>query len=236
MGPGIVAHIEGEIASIGRQTRELAERYEQLFLTLRRALRDELLQTSSAVERAHIAMAMADATASAISAGFPNQPVHDCRAGCNACCHLYVMIPPSVAEAIAAELLGRMDSDELLALRLELENTAAAANALTDPSTLRRRCPLLGEDGLCTIYDVRPPACRAFSSQSAAACQSFIFDPKSSVTSIPQAASQYRVYQEATAALQYVAQARGEPSAQIGLAEALAAVLPMEGLNPQSQE
>lgn len=228
MQSAVVAEIRQEIGSIGRQARDLAARYAQVFVGLRRALETELERAASPAQRARIAMAVADAAASAFSEDFPNQPVRECRAGCNACCHLYVMAPPGVAEAIVEHLLVGLDASALAALRQDLERAAAAAGAMMDPSLLKRRCPLLGEDGLCTIYDVRPPACRAFTSQSAAACRSLVFDPDSPVTNIPQSASQFRVYQEATAALQRAAQARGQPSAQAGLAAALLAVLPDE--------
>lgn len=228
MQSGVIDGIRHDIASIGRQARDLAARHEQVFFRLRRALETELAHAVRPAQRARIAMAIADAAASAIAEEFPNQKVRECRAGCNACCHLYVMAPPGVAEAIAEHLLSRLDARALAELRQDLERAAAAADALMDPSLLKRRCPLLGDDGLCTIYDVRPPACRAFTSRSAAACRSLVFDPDSPVTSIPQSASQFRVYQEATAALQRAAQASGQPSAQVGLAAALLAVLPDE--------
>jgi uncharacterized protein len=218
--------IATEIASVGRQTREVAERYEGIFLALRRTLKDELSQAACLADGARIAMAIADAAASAFMAHFPNQPRRDCRAGCDACCHLYVMIPPGVAEAIGEYLVNRLDPAALAALRVELEKAAAAAKALADPSTLRRRCPLLGADGLCTIYEVRPPTCRAFTSKSAAACRSLAFDPDGAVTAIPQNPSQFRVYVEASDALQKAALARGRPAHQTGLAAALLAVLP----------
>jgi Fe-S-cluster containining protein len=218
--------ITTEIASVGRQTREAAERYEGVFLALRRALRDEISQAASLADGARIAMAIADAAASAFMAHFPNQPGRDCRAGCDTCCQLYVMIPPGVAEAIGAYLADRLDPAALAALRGELEKAAAAAAALADPSKLRHRCPLLGADGLCTIYEVRPLTCRAFTSKSVAACRSLVFDPDGAVSAIPQNPSQFRVYIEASGALEQAALYRGLPSHQTGLAAGLLAVLP----------
>ncbi|ABI76997.1 conserved domain protein [Hyphomonas neptunium ATCC 15444] len=226
MPTGVIPEIRQEIALIGQQTRDLATRYEQVFVNLRQALQAALAQAAGAAQRARIAMTIADAAASAISENFPNQPLRACAAGCGACCHLYVMVPPGVAEAVAAHVLRRLDAKGLAGLRLDLERAAAAAGALTDPSRLKHRCPLLGDDNLCTVYDARPPACRAFTSHSAAACRSLAFDPEGPVTAIPQSASHFRVYQEATGALQRAARAGGQPSAQTGLAAALLVALP----------
>ncbi len=226
--------IASEIASVGEQTRQAAERYEGVFLALRRALKDELSQAASLADAALAAMAIADAAASAFVAHFPNQPARDCRAGCDACCHLYVMIPPGVAEAIGDYLIKRLDPAALTELRGELERAAAAADALADPSRLRHRCPLLGSDGRCTIYEVRPPTCRAFTSKSAAACRSLVFDPNGPVSTIPQNPSQFRVYIEATGALEQAALSRGLPPRQRGLAAALLAALPGQDGTPPS--
>jgi hypothetical protein len=218
--------IIAEVASVGEQTRQAAARYEGVFVALRRALQDQLLQAASPAAGARAVMATADAVASAIETYFPNQPKRDCRAGCDACCHLYVMIPPGVADAIGDYLIERLGRAALAELRIELEKAAAATAALADPATLRYRCPLLGPDGLCTIYEVRPLTCRSFTSASAAACRSLVFDPNSAVAAISQNPSRFRVYVEATKALEQAAVSRGQPPAQKGLAAALLAVLP----------
>jgi Fe-S-cluster containining protein len=221
-----VDHIAKEIAFVGQQTREVAQRYEEVFLSLRRTLDQELSRALSPADGAHAAIAIADAADKALVTHFPNQPTLDCRAGCNACCHLYVMIPPGIAEMIGAYVMQRLDRPALATLRVELEKAAAAAAAQTDTVTLRHRCPLLGEDGHCTIYEVRPPTCRAFTSKSAAACRALVFNPEGPVSAIPQNPSQFRVYIEATAALERAAHARGLPAQQTGLAAALLSVLP----------
>lgn len=217
--------IVAEVVSVGEQTRQLAERYEGVFAALRSALKDELAQAATLADGALAVMAIADAVASAIAAHFPNQPKRDCRTGCDACCHLRVMVPPGIAEAIGHYLTERLDQTALTALRIELEKAAAAAEAIADTSKLRQRCPLLGPDSLCTIYDVRPLTCRSFTSTSAAACRSLVFDPKSAVSAIPQNPQQFRVYVEATNALEQAALSRGLPAEQKGLAAALLAVM-----------
>lgn len=220
-----IDRIVSEVESVGEQTRLMAQRYEGIFVALRGTLTDQLAQAPIPADGARAVMATADAVANAIATHFPNQPPRDCRAGCDACCHLYVMVPPGTAEAIAAYLSARLDPAALAALRIELAKAAAAAAALADPSQLRYPCPLLAPDGTCTIYEVRPLTCRSFTSTSASACRSLVFDPHSTVTAIPQNPSQFRVYVEATKALEQAALARGRPAEQTGLAAALLAVL-----------
>jgi Fe-S-cluster containining protein len=217
--------ITTEIASVGAQTQALAQRYEGVFVDLRRTLRDELARSPSLAQAAVTAMMIADAAADAFVAHLPNQPVRACRASCDACCHLCVMVPPGVAEAIVEHLADRLDPASLADLERELECAATAARATPDPSILRWRCPFLGAGGLCTIYEVRPPTCRAFTSTSAANCRSMAFDPAGGVAAIPQNPSPFRAYVEATRALEQTARQRGLPAHQLGLAEAVLTVL-----------
>lgn len=213
--------IVAEIAAVGELTRRAADRYEGIYRALRQTLRDALAEISDPAGRALAAMTIADAAAEAFAARFPNQPTTDCRPGCDACCHLHVMIPPGVAEAIGAYLVEHLGSSALAELKLELEQAAATAEAAPDPTALRRRCPLLGADGRCTIYAVRPLTCRAFTSRSAAACRRLAFDPNGPASAISQNPSQFRVYVEATAALEQAALAHGQAPRQMGLARGL---------------
>ncbi|MBI1205517.1 MAG: hypothetical protein GC182_23685 [Rhodopseudomonas sp.] len=225
MPPPAADRIVTEIAAVGEQTRLVAQRYEGIFAALRDALTDSLARAATPADGARAVMATADAVANAIATHLPNQPRRDCRAGCDACCHLYVMVPPGTAEAIAEHLIARLDDRPLTALKSELRKAAAAADALADPSTLRHPCPLLAPDGTCTIYEVRPLTCRSFTSTSAAACRSLVFDRNSPVSAIPQNPSQFRVYVEATKALEQAALSRGLSADQQGLATALLAAL-----------
>jgi Fe-S-cluster containining protein len=218
--------ITADIAAVGELTRLAAERYDGVYASLRAAMMDALSEAASLGAGARVVMDMADAAASAIMEHYPNQPARACRAGCDACCHLYVMIPPGIAEAIGDHLTERLSPEALSVLRGKLQTAADAAAGLADPSTFVHRCPLLGADGFCTIYEVRPLTCRAFTSKSAAACRSMVFDPESTVTTITQNPAQFRVYVEATGALEQAARLRGLPVQQKGLSAALLEVLP----------
>lgn len=226
MNTSATNRITADIAAVGELTRLAAERYDGVYASLRASMAEALSEAGDLGDGARVVMDMADAAAGAMSEHYPNQPARACRAGCDACCHLYVMIPPGIAEAIAAHLKERRTPEALSALRDELQKAADAAAGLADPTMLVHRCPLLGPDGLCTIYEVRPLTCRAFTSKSAAACRSMVFDPDSEVTTITQNPAQFRVYVEATGALEQAARLRGLPVAQKGLSAALLEVLP----------
>ena len=214
-------HMVSEIAALGEQTRLALQRYEAVFPALGQVMAGEIAGHDTLADAALAIMAFADAAAAAFTAHFPNPPVLACRAGCDACCHLHVMVPPGVAEAMARHLVAHLAPSALAALKTELQKAVDAAQGLPDPSKLHYRCPLLGIDGLCTVYEVRPLTCRAFTSKSAAACRSLVFDPRSSVSSIPQNPSTFAVYVEATKALENAARGRGLPSRQRSLSAAL---------------
>ena len=218
-------HMVSEIEALAEQTRLALQRYEAVFPALGQAMSGEIATHDSLADAALAVMAIADAAAAAFLAHFPNPPVLACRAGCDACCHLYVMVPPGMAEAMARHLVAHLDPSAIAALKTELQKAVDAAQNLPDPSKLHYRCPLLGADGLCTVYEVRPLTCRAFTSKSAAACRSLVFDPRSPVASIPQSPSQFAVYVEATKALESGARTRGLPHHQRSLPAALLEVL-----------
>lgn len=81
----------------------------------------------------------------------------DCRAGCSHCCSARVeALDPEVLR-IAAELQKRPPA-ELAALTERLREHATRARGAT-AQTHRMPCPLL-EKNLCTVYELRPAACR----------------------------------------------------------------------------
>jgi Fe-S-cluster containining protein len=214
-------HMVSEIEALGEQTRLALQRYEAVFPALGEAMKGEIASHDNLADAALAVIAIADAAAAAFRTHFPNPPALACRAACDACCHLYVMVPPGMAEAMAAHLVARLEPSALVALKLDLQKAVDAAQSLPDPSKLHHRCPLLGADGLCTVYEVRPLTCRAFTSKSAAACRSLVFDPRSPIASIPQNPSHFAVYVEATKALEGAARTRGLPHHQRSLPAAL---------------
>lgn len=134
----------------GRSLNILAE--------LQRALHEE-------TDRA-LARAFAEAEA---RAGKP----YACHAGCSACCHQLVLCTAAEAMLIADQLRATLSGPELEATRGKLAEQSNAAAGLGFFEHARRKipCAFLDRTGLCSIYPVRPMACRALKSFSVAACE-----------------------------------------------------------------
>jgi uncharacterized protein len=212
-------HVAAEIESVGTLMRSLAGRYEAIFTGLAATLRDTLAQSGSMADAARDALAIAEAAAASFHDNIPNQPPTACASGCAPCCHLYVQVPPGSAALIAGFIAARFTPAEVTALHNRLENAASAVRAAPDPTRLRLRCVLLGNDDRCTVYEVRPLSCRAFTSRSLPRCQQVVFGETDG--GVEQNAGHFRIHTEATFALEEAARDRGLAPQQKGLAEAL---------------
>ena len=99
-----------------------------------------------------------------------------CRAGCSLCCWLRVDVYAPEVFLIADTLRKQLPPPELAALLKRLASHADTVTRMTvfEHVTRNVACPL-SRDGWCSIYAVRPHACRRHHSQDLAACQ-FTFD------------------------------------------------------------
>ncbi len=81
-----------------------------------------------------------------------------CKAGCSGCCHIEVEITRDEAKLLKmhADEQGLTIDRERLRVQHEHRNRYEAL------SLAQRRCVFLGEDGRCTVYAVRPMACRKY--------------------------------------------------------------------------
>ncbi|MCE9633597.1 MAG: YkgJ family cysteine cluster protein [Methylophilales bacterium] len=92
----------------------------------------------------------------------------DCKVGCSHCCHVRVeAIEPEIFQ-IAHEL-NKLPSVELASLIERLQKHAILAKDLSVQDH-RIPCPLL-KDNLCSIYPVRPAACRKVHSYDVEKCK-----------------------------------------------------------------
>ena len=213
--------VSDNIAEVGELMRSLSGRYEAVFGNFRSACGVVCDRAPSLSDAARDIADLAGAASAGVYAHIPNQPMLACSSGCAACCHLYVQVPPGIARMMADHIAAHFSPDERDALLGRLDIAAAAARETADPTKLRHRCPLLGNDNRCTVYDVRPLSCRAFTSRSVARCNDVVFGDIQDGSGVEQNAAHYRIHMEATFALEQAAQQRGLPAVQKGLAEAL---------------
>ena len=95
-----------------------------------------------------------------------------CGAGCAVCCSLRVDVLAHEVFLIADHIRREFSAEEKAGLNLRLAAHAEAVLPLTpgEHATRNLTCPLLQNDR-CSIYAVRPHACRRHHSQDLAACQ-----------------------------------------------------------------
>jgi len=117
-----------------------------------------------------------------------------CHKGCHHCCYLPVETTMQVIEDISHYLLKQRSPDQLTALLQKLEQDIDTRQ----PPLMRNPCPLLAADGDCSVYAVRPLACRAFTSTNEKQCESSMLHG----SNVQQQPLRFKLYQAATVALQ----------------------------------
>ncbi len=96
----------------------------------------------------------------------------DCRAGCSFCCWLQIDVRAHEVLLITRHLQAAMPESGRLALAAGARRTAAELRSMDDGARRREQRPcLLLKDGLCSVYEWRPAACRRYVSGSVAACE-----------------------------------------------------------------
>lgn len=102
-----------------------------------------------------------------------------CRAGCTWCCYFTV-------DVRAAEVFGLLDfversftPEERARVRAEVRANSVALGNLEEGERVTRnvKCPFLSE-GRCTVYPVRPQACRNYHATDAAGCRQSFEQPE----------------------------------------------------------
>ena len=99
-----------------------------------------------------------------------------CGPGCGACCVLNVSVLFPEAIAISWYLARSLTEKDLQKVRTRLHELLVATRWLDEEERLflRKACAFLDQEGLCTIHNVRPLACRAITSTNPSACREAI--------------------------------------------------------------
>lgn len=97
-----------------------------------------------------------------------------CARGCSHCCHQRVEVTAPEAFLIARSLVAAGDRRSE---RLREAAQGHAAISAREQFVQQRPCPFLDEVGACSIYEVRPIACRRAHSLDAEVCRKLSEDP-----------------------------------------------------------
>lgn len=129
------------------------------------------------VELARSAMVATSKFGEGLLARFPDQ-TPACRSGCAHCCYQAVTVSAPEVFAIHEHLLATRSPDEFDAIIQRLRETDDRTRNKSAAERLSPElpCPFL-EQGSCSIYDVRPLACRGKNSLDAALCERTLRDP-----------------------------------------------------------
>src|SRR6185369_9752216 len=144
--------------------------------TARAVLRAEP-SVDRAVELAQSAMDATSRLAEALLSRAPEGAVA-CRAGCDHCCHQPVGLTPPEALAIAAHLRQRLAPEALALVAARLAQRVSDTRGLSSAARFSpdHPCPFL-DRARCSIYEVRPLACRGMNSLDAEECKTRLRDP-----------------------------------------------------------
>ena len=95
-----------------------------------------------------------------------------CQSGCTYCCMVPVAASAPEVIAVATFVRERFNEarQEALDRRIEANIFATAGMDMNQRDRVRLDCPFL-EAGKCTVYEVRPIACRGYSSYSVDDCR-----------------------------------------------------------------
>lgn len=95
-----------------------------------------------------------------------------CRAGCNFCCHLRVMVYPHEAIALFRYLRSKMPKDTGDVVRKRIADNAALIAKLNRENRMPPNSPCAFlVDGVCSAYEVRPGTCSGYHSLSRERCE-----------------------------------------------------------------
>jgi Fe-S-cluster containining protein len=110
--------------------------------------------------------------ANVLGADLRGEPRPACARGCSSCCHQRVEVTAPEVFLIARTLEPAGDRDVMMA-----RVAAAYRDDATRATPAARRCVFLDRDGACSIYAVRPLACRRAHSVDREICEAVFANP-----------------------------------------------------------
>lgn len=102
----------------------------------------------------------------------PDAATLACKAGCSWCCHFSIDVRPVEVLNILEFVSREFSASERQRIRREAEFNGTQLRPLDELARMQRnvKCPFLN-DGRCTIYAVRPQACRNYHATDAEGCR-----------------------------------------------------------------
>jgi len=102
-----------------------------------------------------------------------------CKAGCDHCCHVVVGVTAPEALTIFDHLKRSRSTRELARLTARVVAGRKRTRGLSSSERFSPEYPCIFlEDGRCSIYEVRPLACRGMNSLDATECETRLRDPE----------------------------------------------------------
>lgn len=148
-----------------------------------------------------------------------------CAPGCDSCCRIHaVFVTPLEVLRIVAHLRATRTPDELAILTARVEALSPQVGALGREERARAcvACPLLDEEGACSVHPVRPLLCRGYNSCDVDVCLR-AFEARDPRVPLPSDVDQAAVFKSLFAAL--VLGADGRDSGPLELIHALRTAL-----------
>lgn len=106
-----------------------------------------------------------------------------CAEGCNYCCHIPVNVSIAEVVAIMDYVEGNFSPARRAEIKERIDQRCSQLETVGDRNSVNIRCPLLDDSGACSVYPVRPLACRGFNSTDLEACRLRFEQPGKSVSS-----------------------------------------------------
>ena len=130
-------------------------------------------EDGAAIEAAGLAQGRAlELSRAAIAREPPSRPIA-CAKGCSFCCFSKVVITAPEALRIAAHLRSALGPEALSAVTARIVAADDRTRGLTRARRFEEKiaCPLLGDDGSCSVHEVRPLTCAGWTSLDVGACE-----------------------------------------------------------------